>query len=555
MDRECMEKINHYSQIHKLEVVYDTINMTGPSHDPEFTVVVKINKVKYGTGTGKSKKEAKAVAAKKTWEMIEKQHKNPSNMDAAELTTTQRTSSPVLGKDYVSLLNIFSQRTCQIVDYPDKTRTGDAHVPMFSVSCTISGRLYGKGTGPSLAAAKQAAAKEALEKVNKEGSNIIESYNNRNKGVFYKMLFYPLFFNKSSICFDDSAAKSVEKTKDMAVCEKPSSSQRNAQGSALKPKRKLAANFANARNEEEKKDTSDSDESLPDVDTDTGEETGSPYTVNKTFLANFKNIESIGGGGFGTVFKATSKYDKTTYAIKRVKFTKNVKREAEGLAKLTHENIVRYHFSWKGYDLIKYPDSSQNLHETIRCLFIQMEFCEQGTLEEWIAKNREDRKYRSMAQNKFLQIVKGVEYIHSEKLIHRDLKPQNIFISHDDKIKIGDFGLVTSVAYETLTENRGTKSYMAPEQFGDKYGKEVDIYAMGLIWFEILSVFTHHEKTKLWNNVRRGQLPENFTRQFLPEASIIKKMLSRHPSGRISTSQLLDLLKSVDEEKSLRNCS
>lgn len=51
-----------------------------------------------------------------------------------------------------------------------------------------------------------------------------------------------------------------------------------------------------------------------------------------------------------------------------------------------------------------------------------MEFCEQGTLEKWIAKKREDQKYYEMAQNKFLQIVKGVQYIHSEKLIHRDLK-------------------------------------------------------------------------------------------------------------------------------------
>lgn len=51
-----------------------------------------------------------------------------------------------------------------------------------------------------------------------------------------------------------------------------------------------------------------------------------------------------------------------------------------------------------------------------------MEFCEQGTLGDWIAKTTKDRKYYEMAQNKFLQIVKGVECIHSEKLMHRDLK-------------------------------------------------------------------------------------------------------------------------------------
>ncbi|NWU40158.1 E2AK2 kinase, partial [Hylia prasina] len=553
MDCEYMTRINHYCQIHKFRVDYDTIDMKGPSHVPEFTVVVKINGKEYGRGTGKNKKEAKAVAAKETWEMIEKQQKSPSDMATAELTTTQTTSSPALDKDYISLLNIFSQRMCLIVDYPNKTRTGDAHAPTYSISCTISGHLYGRGTGPSLAAAKQAAAKEAYEKVNKESSLTLDSFNNRHKGEYYKV--FPLFFNRNSISFEESSEKLVEKVKDMAICEKPSPFQGNAQSSILKTKRKLAANFAKARNKEEEEKVSDSNESLPDVDTNTGEENGSPHTANKIFLDLFEKIEPIGKGGFGNVFKATSKSDKKTYAIKRVELTEKVEREAEGLARLTHENIVRYHSSWKGYDNMKYPDSSQNSDKKIHCLFIQMEFCEQGTLENWITKNREDRKYHAMAQPKFLQIMEGVKYIHSEDLIHRDLKPQNIFISHDDKIKIGDFGLVTSVAFETLTEDRGTKSYMAPEQFGARYGKEVDIYALGLIWFEILSACSYHEKSKVWPCVRKGDLPEYFTNQFPSEASIIKKMLSAHPSARITVSHLLDLVKSVDKEKALKNYS
>ncbi|NWY94263.1 E2AK2 kinase, partial [Loxia curvirostra] len=528
MDRDYMRKINRYCQIHKCKAVYDTIDITGPDHDPQFTIVVKINGEEYGRGTAKSKKEARAVAAKETWEMIENQHKSPSNMAAAELTTTQTTSttSSPADKDYVSLLNTFSQRTGYIVDYRNKTRTGDAHVPVYSISCTISGYLYGRGTGPSLAVAKQAAAKEAYEKVNKESSdNIIDSFYNRNKGEYYKV--FPLFFSKNTICFADSSAKLAEKMKDMAICEKPSPFQ----------VQKLAANFANVSN------------------ANTGEENGSSHTVNKTFLKLFEKIEPIGAGGFGNVFKATSTSDKKTYAIKRVEFTEKVEREAEGLARLSHENIVRYHCSWTGKDHIKYPDSSCNSDEEILCLFIQMEFCEKGTLKNWILKTSRDRKYREMAQNKFLQIVKGVEYIHSEELIHRDLKPQNIFISHNDKIKIGDFGLVTSVACETLTENRGTKLYMAPEQTGAKYGKEVDIYALGLIWFEILSAFTDHERSKVWPSAREGKLPEYFNNQFPTEAPIIKKMLSRDPSGRITISHLLDLLKSVDKEKEHRNFS
>ncbi|XP_033368513.1 interferon-induced, double-stranded RNA-activated protein kinase isoform X1 [Parus major] len=550
MDCEYVAAINRYTQARKLEVQYVTVSETGPPHDREFTVVVKIENEEYGRGTGKSKKEAKAVAAKETWKIIKKQPKSPSNMEAAELTTTQTTSSPALDKDYVSLLNVFSQRTHQDVDYPRKTRTGDAHAPTYSVSCTISGVLYGRGTGPSLIAAKQAAAKEAYEKMETERSNGSCTLNKCSN--FSEVSTGS--DSENSICFDDPSAQLVEKMKDMTMSEKPSLFQRNAQNPVLN-KRKLAANFANLRNKEEEKKRSDSNESSPDVDTNAGEENGSPHTVNETFLSLFEKIEVIGAGGFGNVFKAVSKCDKTAYAIKRVEFTEKVEREAQGLARLTHENIVRYHCSWKGYDRIKDPDSSQNSDQKICCLFIQMEFCEQGTLENWIAKKREDRKYHAVAQTKFLQIVKGVEYIHSEELIHRDLKPQNIFISHKEKIKIGDFGLVTSVAFETLTEDRGTKSYMAPEQSGARYGKEVDIYALGLIWFEILSAFTYHEKAKVWPSARKGELPECFMKKFPSEASIIKRMLSTDPSGRITISHLLDLVKSVGEEKELRNYS
>ncbi|NXO61026.1 E2AK2 kinase, partial [Aramus guarauna] len=505
MDRECMDKINNYCQKHKLTLAYANVRMTGPSHDPEFTVVVKINDVEYGTGTGKNKREAKAAAAKITWEMIENQPESPSNVQAAKLMTSPATSSPVPPSDYVSLLNVYSQKTLQAVDYPHKTRSGAAHAPMHFCSCTISGVLYGTGTGPSLGAAKQAAAKQAYEKLNKETSPTV--YVSYARFALLQRWMHGEQLHQTppacSICFKDSAAELVEKVKDMAVGEKPSRSQ----------VQKLAANFDKARNMQEEKMMSDSDESLPDLDTNTSEENGSPYTVNKRFLRKFKNIMPIGAGGFGNVFKATEKIDKRICAIKRVQFTDNVMREVEGLARLDHENIVRYYCSWKGLDRISFPDSSQK-PEVILCLFIQMELCEQGSLENWIEKNRLDQKYNQMAENKFLQILEGVKYIHSKELIHRDLKPQNIFISCQDKIKIGDFGLVTSVTYETLTENRGTKSYMAPEQFGDKYGKEVDIYALGLIWFEILSAFTCHEKNEVWKSVRDGKLPESFTNRF-----------------------------------------
>ncbi|XP_061221841.1 interferon-induced, double-stranded RNA-activated protein kinase isoform X6 [Neopsephotus bourkii] len=518
MERECMEKINHYCQKHKFTLVYADVSMTGPSHDPVFTVAVKVNGKKYGTGTGKNKKEAKAIAAKKAWEMIEKQPESPSNTQAAELSTTQMTLLPVQSGDYVSQLNTYSQRTLQRVNYPN-TRTGDAHAPVFSCRCIISGYVYGNGTGPSLAAAKQAAAKQAFEKLVEEGAITMGNGTSNSNSTFSDNSDFHqvstqsdldfFFFSSNSICFKDSAANLAEIMENMAVCEKPSPSQRDTPSSALKLRRKLAANFNNVRDKEEVKKMSD--ESLPGLDTNTSEGNESPYTVNK------RNV-----------------------------------REVKQLARLEHKNIVRYYNSWPGYDHVTSPASRQKSDKEIPCLFIQMELCEKGPLENWIEKNRRNRKYHEMAQTTFLQILEGVKYIHSKGLIHRDLKPQNIFVSDEDKIKIGDFGLVTSVTCDNLTENTGTKSYMAPEQLGDRYGTEVDIYALGLIWFEILSAFSGHEKEKLWSEVRDGELPESFTNRFPTEAPIIKKMLSRDPSRRYSASQILELLKSVDKDKPFR---
>ncbi|KAM6279502.1 interferon-induced, double-stranded RNA-activated protein kinase isoform 1-T2 [Porphyrio hochstetteri] len=537
MDRECMDKINRYCQKQKLRLVYATIGMNGPPHDRMFTVVVKINDEEYGKGTGKNKKEANAMAAKETWEMIKKQAESPSDVQGAELMTTPVMLPPESHSDYVSQLDLYSQKKRHVVDYPNNVYPGADGTPIYSFNCTISGVLYGIGTGASPTAAKQAAAKKALEKLNQEEDLTMGSEPSEDNSAFSKQNTH------SDIIFRDSASSLVEKVKNMEVGGRSPFLQKDAKSPAQKYGRKLAPNFDNARKKQEEKKMSDSDGSLSDLDTSTSEENGK-YTVNKKFLKRFRNIEPIGKGGFGNVFKATEIFDERTCAIKRVRFTNNVMREVKLLAKLDHENIVRYYCSWKGHDRMWSSDSSSMSDEETPCLFIQMELCEQGSLANWINKNRQDKKYNQMAQDKFLQILKGVKYIHSEGLIHRDLKPQNIFISREDKIKIGDFGLVTCVTYETLTENRGTQSYMAPEQFGGKYGMEVDIYALGLIWFEILSAMSRHEKQTIWTEVRNGNLPKDFTNKFPTSAPLIKKMLSKDASGRYSAAEILDFISS-----------
>ena len=119
-----------------------------------------------------------------------------------------------------------------------------------------------------------------------------------------------------------------------------------------------------------------------------------------------------------------------------------------------------------------------------------MEYCP-TTLKKWLyTQNRGNSLTRNRlnALDKFHQVCKGVEYIHSKEIIHRDLKPDNILIARNGSIKIADFGIATDVPYQTHTEKQGTIVYRAPEQSGTKYDKMVDIFSLGRISVSLYSI-------------------------------------------------------------------
>jgi serine/threonine protein kinase len=147
-------------------------------------------------------------------------------------------------------------------------------------------------------------------------------------------------------------------------------------------------------------------------------------------------------------------------------------------------------------------------------LYIQMQFCSQKTLADFLA-NEEARRGPSAggidggvdipyALDLFLQIAQGVKHVHSQGLIHRDLKPNNCFIDDAGVVKVGDFGLsresgetsdvvgddTTTIAAATdggeITAGVGTRSYASPEQMKHSdYDSSTDVYSLGIILFEL----------------------------------------------------------------------
>lgn len=136
-----------------------------------------------------------------------------------------------------------------------------------------------------------------------------------------------------------------------------------------------------------------------------------------------------------------------------------------------------------------------------------MELCQSESLRSRLMK--QTIRQQSEAWFIFDQIINGIDYIHSKGLVHRDLKPSNILFSLDNIVKIGDFGLVSAFGDDKIdhsgdNEPGGTILYMSPEQINrQSYNQKVDIYAIGIILFELLYPFsTQMERIKALKNVR-----------------------------------------------------
>ena len=215
------------------------------------------------------------------------------------------------------------------------------------------------------------------------------------------------------------------------------------------------------------------------------------------------------------------------------------------------------------------PDDETNKQMGPRFLdlYIKMEFCS-ATLREALDKEDlvdDDQTCWSF----FRQIIRGLDYIHSKGITHRDLTPRNIFITTDNVVKIGDFGLsrlhtefepkssFTEKSIEPLskmthggstswTGGVGTVWYTAPEVLDApscKYGHEVDLFSLGLIFFEMchVSIKTEQEKASIFIPLRNERtFPDSFDKMAKEkQMNVIIKLLDKNPDKRVPLKTLL----------------
>ena len=199
------------------------------------------------------------------------------------------------------------------------------------------------------------------------------------------------------------------------------------------------------------------------------------YSSGSRPLEDFTIKRGLGIGGFGEVYFAVSRAGKEV-ALKKIQ--RNLDIELRGVQQclnLNHVNLIslwdirtnHYDEKWVVMEYVSGP----NLRDVI-------EASPRGMLEPQV-------------KAWFTAIASGVAYLHEKGIVHRDLKPGNIFCDeHSRVVKIGDYGLskfISSSRRSGQTEAVGTFHYMAPEIGNGIYGKEIDIYALGILLFEMLT--------------------------------------------------------------------
>ena len=268
--------------------------------------------------------------------------------------------------------------------------------------------------------------------------------------------------------------------------------------------------------------------------------------TTKVKMEDFSFIRLIGIGTYGKVFVATKKSNNKLYAIKILnkkqicilKLKKSIKTERILLEKLNHPFLMKLEYAF----------------QSKKSLYLITPFMPGGELNFHI--NKENFFKEKKAKFYAAEIILGLNYIHENNCIYRDLKPENVLIGQDGHIKLTDFGLSKLCSdFSCKTKSIcGTPEYLAPEiLFENGYGIEVDWWSLGVIIYEMLSGYlpfkiVRNEKITKKVYQKKIKMFSHFSNQ---AKDLLKKLLVVNPKKRIGFEQIInhEFFKDINWEK------
>ncbi|WP_419895541.1 Stk1 family PASTA domain-containing Ser/Thr kinase [Macrococcus psychrotolerans] len=195
----------------------------------------------------------------------------------------------------------------------------------------------------------------------------------------------------------------------------------------------------------------------------------------------YKLLKYIGGGGMSSVYLAQDIILNQRVAVKIINIphvdveraVQRFQREVQNATTLSHPNIVKV----------------LDVDEDERHYYLVMEYVEGPTLHEYIQQHGPLSPEESVFFTK--QILRGIEHAHSYRIVHRDIKPQNILMTDNKELKISDFGIARALSETAMTQTNhimGSVHYLSPEQAkGIRTDESSDIYSIGIVLFEMLT--------------------------------------------------------------------
>ena len=244
----------------------------------------------------------------------------------------------------------------------------------------------------------------------------------------------------------------------------------------------------------------------------------------------------LGKGSFGECYSCISKEDNMEYAIKIM-----------SKEKLKEKNIL-FHLAKSEITIQQTLNSSKIVKikeyiEDSKYIYIIQEYCKNNALSKLLSK----RKYLTEieVQNYIFQLIQGLHYLHSCKIIHRDIKPNNLLLDDKLELKIADFGLSKKLSEgQKLKEQLGTQVYMAPEIWKlseEGYSFEVDIWSLGITMYQLLTgELPFKVKNNNGKNIIKGEFGFPESPSISKEAkNLIKQILVIEPRKRPSLNQIV----------------